>query len=553
MQKKYPFKYLDAYTSDDHDFYFGRKDEVQQLYEMTFQSDLLLVYGASGTGKTSLVQCGLSSCFKSYEWLPLTIRRGDDINKSLEKVLDNAIGEETEYFDDDWDTENETDNSPLAQKIKTLRLKYFKPIYLIFDQFEELYILGKKEDTEEIIFYKTIEQLRALRHPVKIIIIIREEYLGHLDYFEKIVPDIFRKKLRVEPMNLEKVKMVLLGINNPEKSLVTLQKGAENELIKAIYEKLREGKNRIVLPYLQVLLDNLYLELTKDEQYQETAELTCEALNYIGNIGDILSDLLDELVWQLEKDKNILPETTWKTLSSFVTAEGTKKPLNVADVEKLEVQIPEINEILQFCKRIFRYDENKQEYEIVHDALANKINDNRTKEEKMQLQIKKMIRDKLLLNKSENLCEYFNIKQLKEINSYIDRSELNPVEDDLIKKSEEEAGKVDEQKRRTLRNTRLALLITASSVILMIFAFWQQNLSNQEKVKEKEQRMNTEKELLYYKMNEFNDFEKNARNLIDDGYDPKIFIDRMQEIADDYPDIKIYKETIEKLKELNKY
>jgi Cdc6-like AAA superfamily ATPase len=53
MQKKYPFKYLDAYTREDKDFYFGRDEEVKQLYEMTFQSDLLLVYGASGTGKTS--------------------------------------------------------------------------------------------------------------------------------------------------------------------------------------------------------------------------------------------------------------------------------------------------------------------------------------------------------------------------------------------------------------------------------------------------------------------------------------------------------------------
>jgi putative ribosome biogenesis GTPase RsgA len=69
MQKRYPFKFLDAYTREDSDFYFGRNDEINALYEMVFQTDLLLVYGASGTGKSSLIQCGLASKFQSHDWL----------------------------------------------------------------------------------------------------------------------------------------------------------------------------------------------------------------------------------------------------------------------------------------------------------------------------------------------------------------------------------------------------------------------------------------------------------------------------------------------------
>jgi hypothetical protein len=51
---------LDAYTLNDSAFYFGRDEEITTMYEMVFQTDLLLVYGASGTGKTSLIQCGLA-------------------------------------------------------------------------------------------------------------------------------------------------------------------------------------------------------------------------------------------------------------------------------------------------------------------------------------------------------------------------------------------------------------------------------------------------------------------------------------------------------------
>jgi len=481
MQKRYPFKYLDAYTREDKDFYFGRNEEVKQLYEMTFQSDLLLVYGASGTGKTSLIQCGLANRFESHDWLALTIRRGMNINQSFEKILNDAIGDDTEYFDNEWDMENETDNSPFTQQIKTLCIKYFKPIYLIFDQFEELYILGESDEQNQ--FYKTVKQLLALNHPVKIIITIREEYLGHLYYFEQIVPEILRKKLRIEPMTLNKVREVLQGINNPAKSLVTLQTGAENDFIQAIFDKLREGKISIDLPYLQVLLDKLYLSLTNnDEQHQTETILTSEALEKTGSIGDILFGLLDGLVSQLKTDKNILTETSWKILSGFVTVEGTKEPLSVNDLQK---HIPQINqntlaEILQFfvSKRILRYDENERVYEIAHDTLAKQIHENRSMEEVVQLQIKKLIHD--TLNKNRNLQEYFTAKQLKEIDLYIEHLELVQEEKDWIEQSRRENEKVEKQKKRTLWITQIALV---SAVLSLIFAMWQWFGANDERKK----------------------------------------------------------------------
>ena len=47
-------------------------------------------YGASGTGKTSLIQCGLASKFQNHKWTPLYIRRSANLNDSLEKVLEKA-------------------------------------------------------------------------------------------------------------------------------------------------------------------------------------------------------------------------------------------------------------------------------------------------------------------------------------------------------------------------------------------------------------------------------------------------------------------------------
>ena len=472
MQKKYPFKYLDAYTREDKDFYFGRDEEVKQLYEMTFQSDLLLVYGASGTGKTSLIQCGLANCFESHDWLSLTVRRGTNINASLEKALKDKIGDETEFFEEDL--ENETE---LAKQIKTLRLKYFKPIYLIFDQFEELYILGSKAEQTE--FYKTIKQLLALNQPVKIIITIREEYYGHLYDFEKIVPDIYRKKLRIEPMTSGKVGEILHGINNPEKSLVTLQKGEEEILIQTIFDKLHEeNKIGIDLPYLQVLLDKLYLSQTNDEQHKTETALSISALNEIGTIGDILFGLLDGLVSQLETDKNIAPEKSWKMLSHFVTEDGTKEPLSANDLQK---QMPEIDkdtlsEILHFfvSKRILRLDENENMYEIAHDALAKQIHTNLSEEDKGRKETKKLINSRLSLN------EFFSEKELLKIDTYFTEKELSTKEIEWKKKSEqiieEQRRKLEKELKKQRKQKRLfrytSLFLSLFIIASVLFYLW---------------------------------------------------------------------------------
>ena len=86
---KSPFKFLDSFTKEDKDIFFGRDKETEELYQKVFESKLLLIYGVSGTGKSSLLQCGLANKFQESDWLPISIRRGGDINESLRKSITN--------------------------------------------------------------------------------------------------------------------------------------------------------------------------------------------------------------------------------------------------------------------------------------------------------------------------------------------------------------------------------------------------------------------------------------------------------------------------------
>ena len=169
-----PFKFLDPFRQEDAREFFGREEETSQLYDFVNKNRLVMVYGTSGTGKTSLVQCGLSSRFDSTDWFPLFIRRGHDINDSLRDGL----------------LKNEVSISPsvsIPKIVARLNSRYLRPVYLIFDQLEEVLLLGNEE--EQKVFIATVKELlQDTDLDCHILFILREEFIARLYDFEKEVP-----------------------------------------------------------------------------------------------------------------------------------------------------------------------------------------------------------------------------------------------------------------------------------------------------------------------------------------------------------------------------
>lgn len=506
--KKYPFKFLDAYSKEDTGIFFGRDEEINTLYEMVFQSSILLVYGASGTGKTSLIQCGLASKFPSHDWLALTVRRGNNINANFEKALADAGGTFVAEQDNmDWLAEVMEEKevistppllTPLAQAFKAIYLNSFKPIYLIFDQFEELFILGSKEEEQQ--FITIVQEILQIEQPVKMIFSIREEYLGYLYDFEKAVPQLLRKKLRVEPMNLNKVLQVIEGATSYKNSNVRLKTDEANLIAESIFEKIKDKEKSLTiqLPYLQVFLDKFYLKITGDETRQREAVFTAEALSTIGDIGDILQNFLEEQVAGISKklsqgDTIILPATIWNILSPFATLEGTKEPIRK---KGLYERLPDINAILidavveAFINgRILRYTEDVDLYELAHDSLAQRIAEKRSDEEIALLEIKRLVKAHTSLK--ANARELFSEKQLNFIEPFLGKLQLTAEEMALIDESretvagykEKEKQQLEKEKRDLLERQRLLeknqnsqkrfiWVISSALAVMMIIAIW---------------------------------------------------------------------------------
>ncbi|MFN0217000.1 MAG: SUMF1/EgtB/PvdO family nonheme iron enzyme [Saprospiraceae bacterium] len=388
-----PFKFLDAFTFSDRKNFFGRVKEVDILYRVVQRTPLLLLYGLSGTGKTSLVQCGLAARFDGPDWLPIWIRREDHLLRSLHKEIDRAL------------TAPVPEGTGAPEKIQTLYRQYLRPVFLLFDQFEELLILG--DTTERNAFVAELKSILEAGLPCTILLIIREEYLGRLYPLEKDIHNLFDFRMRVEPMDTANVAQVLkesFSIFN-----IQLEAPAE-ERIQEIIKNIRLKDTLVELPHLQVYLDRMYrTDFERDfpngvdlpQGAWPSLEFTQAEIATLGTIENVLDEfLLEQRQGIQQKLEERFPNESGTeyavdhVLSAFVSAEGTKRPISVTEEdgylaigERQRALFPALSpEVLSWCiqqltqARILR--PSGGGYELTHDTLATAVERQQNGEQK---------------------------------------------------------------------------------------------------------------------------------------------------------------------------
>lgn len=437
-----PFKFLDSYTREDRAIFFGRDREVEELYQKVFEGKILLLYGISGTGKTSLINCGLANKFEESDWLPINVRRGKDINISLREEIGKVSITKSK------------EGSTIRKVIQSVYLDYFKPVYLIFDQFEELFIFGDRQEREELI--RTIKSLVDSNVQCRCLFSIREEYLAGVTEFESTIPDFLANRMRIEKMTRQNAREVIEGpcrVNG-----IKVEEGFPEELL----EKLNPESKEIELTYLQVFLDRIFRLSGTGNNFSKA--LIGEA----GDVSDLLGSFLEEQIGALEE-----PETGLTVLKAFVSMQGTKKQIGEEEIGDFArtlgtpVGPEELTGLLQkFVNlRVLKDKDEHDQYELRHDSLAIKIFEKITLVEKELLEIKDF-----LVNAHSNFERrgiYMNEQDLKYIAPYEDKIFISRKLHQFVTDSKREIQK-SVRRRRTLIAAAAAVLI----IILSIFTGW---------------------------------------------------------------------------------
>jgi len=517
-----PFKFLDAYQEEDVNIFFGRKQDTEALYDALSGVKHLLVYGPSGAGKTSLVECGLRNQFSDADWFALSIRRGTDMAASVFARINEALQEKLHL---DPDTRLPRDPGlDFGQAIESLFAERYQPVYLLFDQFEELLISGREEEKKD--FFTRLNRLIRYKVPCRVLLIMREEFIGHLSEFEPLCPSLFQHRFRLEKMTRSIVQGVIQNILEAPyyKSFFKVEQSAL--LAESMLSKLPDERREIELAHVQVFLEELWERASAGNgninEANEQAQLPTLHQGLIRK-KDNLEGVLDSfLKKQLAELAPVHGETApIELLGAMISERHTKLQLSEKDLQKdLDAKEVQLLQPLQSLlhgleqRRIIRTlkSGNQTQYEISHDVLAFVVGQNLTEEMKMREKAREIYRvyEERQGFFSQDDLDYIRPYQVylaypPELKKRIGKSEAHLKQQ---QQSELEAAKARAEKEQRLREeaeqakkqaegnariatthalkakrrTRVAVLISLIAILLAViaFSFYQQTLTAKE-------------------------------------------------------------------------
>lgn len=490
IPKLSPFKLLRSYEKEDIGHYFGRDRETRQLYDALMRSKFMMVYGASGTGKTSLIQCGLQSMFSPRDWLPILLRRDTNFLASIHDQLYQRYLERFAAHQKQQQAWNSHEPAPepeqfgnLRDLIKALFNLSYVPIYLILDQFEEIFTVGNRAEQDE--FFQALKDLNLFAEDLfcKVIIVTREEYIAHFYRYENLLPFLFEYRFRVEKMREEQLMQVVEGLlmtPYPGYPPFALQAGASQQIL----YNLTDERGEVDLTTLQVYLDRLYQE-ERERAGDRDQILIDKALIGENKLTDVLSNFLDQQVAKVfEKLIQQFPEQRQKSgenaplrvLFQMVTSQGTKQNRNAVEIfRELEkgknpISLPVVQGVLEaFASpesrilntlRFAKTDAKR--YEIMHDRLAALIFSKFNADELRRREAEDTIRNKIkrfqeASTLKEQKQEYLSIGEIELVNQSLNTERL----EDMLKNFFQESRTYHVNRRRRERRITQGAVIAA--------------------------------------------------------------------------------------------
>ncbi len=352
-----PYPGLAAFTEANAEFFFGREDEVAQMWRKLTSRRLLAVIGPSGVGKSSLLRAGLLPAAPGG-WGTLVCQPGEGPFASLARALAPEFEGDPEAISKLVDIGDET----AAVAIVSRWRERHEQALLVVDQFEELFTLNPPEVQER--FAKLLARL-ARDADVHVLLSMRDDFLYRCHDHDALMP-IFSELTPVKVPSPEDLRRALvqpaarLGYSFDDDGLA-------DEMLEAV-----KGE-RGALPMLAFAVARLW-----EKRDTEKKELTRSEYQAIGGVSGALAQHAESTLTAIGQDRLPIVRELFRNL---VTAEGTRA---TREVENLLSVFPDAQreEAAQVLRRLIdarlltSFEEEAVEgnaghhrVEVVHESL----------------------------------------------------------------------------------------------------------------------------------------------------------------------------------------
>ncbi|MBN1659391.1 MAG: SUMF1/EgtB/PvdO family nonheme iron enzyme [Anaerolineae bacterium] len=333
---KPPYKFLDPYESDDRDIFYGRQIESVRFFRLALSHKLTVLFGASGTGKTSLLKAGVIPMLWGQGYATVYVRALDDPLRAVRDEVVALLRRRGRAVAD-----------PGAVPLQGFFRAVLDPddrLVVVLDQFEEFFLrLG---DEVRRRFWGEVAAFRdrvpsppaplpiqgeggeqGAEPEVRFVFSLREDFLGPLDEARVAIPELLGDSYRLTNLSDEKASTI---ITEPaaRAGLVLAP-----DLVSSVLDDLRE-EGTIAPPQLQIVLDQLYRDcLANPDQVLAGAvpvlareRVTLEDYRERGGAEGILADYVNEALEKLPGDES--RDLARALLKVMVTSKATKAALD---------------------------------------------------------------------------------------------------------------------------------------------------------------------------------------------------------------------------------
>ncbi|MGB7510621.1 MAG: hypothetical protein WBP54_04940 [Pelodictyon phaeoclathratiforme] len=365
MLVMYPYPGLRPFHSSESEIFFGREEQTDDLLRKLSQTRFLGVIGPSGCGKSSLVLAGMIPALEAgfvvqagSVWKIATMRPGSHPFAALtEALLENDV------LGSEW-KKNTSTIDQAAQKLgATLRrgprglievleetpLPQETNLLLIVDQFEELFRLRSKKNTDEqdafvALLLETVAQTDL---QVYVVITMRSDYLGDCAIFHGLPEALNRSQYLTPRLNRTQREEAITG---PAR---VFGGDVEPALVNRLLNETGSDPNQ--LPVLQHLLMRMW-STTKPSKKPDPEDpfsfgipedhlghvLTLSDYEQVGGLAEALSRHADQAYESLSGPQKEIAEVLFKTICERGSAQRDgRHPTPVATIAERAGVLPE--------------------------------------------------------------------------------------------------------------------------------------------------------------------------------------------------------------------
>lgn len=365
--RRNPFLELYSYDEAHAAYFFGRQTEIDLIVEKAYRESIILLFGESGVGKTSLVQAGILPVLRTEGVRIINlIAKPDFAEDDFLKVLTVEF-KDSEIYEELKSTKSFTEG---FRHIAAWLRAHEQRLILIVDRFEAI-LLGTDESSSQLGKALQVAVSIAKQYDcTSFLFCLRSDYLDKLGVWamNNRIPDIWSNSIPVQKLTKQQATDVL----HHAPAIVNAQ--LSEETIRQVIgdlEKLDEGK--VHPANLQIIASKLF-ETARSRTDPKTSKLLIEMGDYdaVGGSDGVINEFLQNKLASFGEES----ERARSILLELVSATGRRLALSThALSNQLSVDVHVLARILAKLSelRLVKPTDQPDVFELVHDLLAARI------------------------------------------------------------------------------------------------------------------------------------------------------------------------------------